>query len=301
MPARSNDFQKLVKAINRHLAPSDAVISESAMLYDAESETNREIDILVQSTLIGCDLKIGIEVTAEANPMEVRKVESFREKHRKVHINQTIIVSKKGFTDSAKKYAAKNNIKLLTFGSAKTENWLKTFERLKGLSIYGRKYTLRSVSADCAADKIQAGFTWDVGIMVSTAGGQVTLSQFAGDQFMAAEISKHAFKQLMEHEKSNTDPLVEVGFNLNEQFVFTDPAGRTASPQTTTVVMAYRTNYQGLDTQQISYDGGDMLVGGFFDEGTKRHAHVVFNEKDGHLKGTIEVSENFIPSHEGNQ
>ena len=94
MPARTNEFQKLVKVINHHLVPTGAKITESAMLYDSESEINREIDILVESTLLNCDIKIGIECTTNRRPLDVRIIESYREKHRKVGINQTVIVSK---------------------------------------------------------------------------------------------------------------------------------------------------------------------------------------------------------------
>jgi hypothetical protein len=295
MPARTNDFQKLVKVINRHLAPTDAKITESAMLYDPESETDREIDILVESTLLNCNIKIGIECTAVGSPLEIRPIESFKEKHRKVGINQTVVVSKNGFTDSAKKYATKNHIKLLTFNSAKSENWLKTFDRLKSLSIYGRNYFLRNVSATFTQDKAEPGFIFDQQVTVINDGGPVPIIKFAGDLFVSADISTRAFKELKENEESATDPWVEVGFQLDEKYEFRDQAGRVAKPQSITVVMGYKSKYRSLDTKQVSYDGNDLVVGGFFDNRAGDFAHLALNEVDGKIIGTLEVGEKFMP------
>lgn len=293
MPARSNHFQKLVKAINHHLAPAGAKVTESAMLYDSEAETDREIDILVESTILNCSLKIGIECTTEAAPLDVRKIESFKEKHRKVGINKTIVVAKNGFSDSAKKYAEKHNIRLLTFKAAQKENWAKKFELLQGLSVYGRNYHLRSVSAVIAEDRATTGFSFDIGTVVSTAEGQVPLAKFAGDLFISSEVSKTAFKELMENEKNGNDPWVEVGFDLHEQHEFTDSTGKTARPKSIAIVMGYKSNYRSLETKQVEYDGQDMVVGGFFDKSGS--AHVAIGEVDGKLSGTLEVSENLMP------
>lgn len=293
MPARSNHFQKLVKAINHHLAPTGAKVTESAMLYDSEAETNREIDILVESTILNCPLKIGIECTTEAAPLDVRKIESFKEKHRKVGINKTIVVAKNGFSDSAKKYAEKNNIRLLTFKAAQKENWTKKFERLQGLSIYGRNYHIRSISAVIAEDRSTTGFSFDIGTVVSTAEGQVPLAKFAGDLFIESGISKTAFKELIENERNGKHPWVEVGFDLHEQHEFTDSTGKTAKPKSIVIVMGYKSNYRSLETKQVEYDGQDLVVGGFFDKSGS--AHVAIGEVDGKLSGTLEVSENFMP------
>lgn len=293
MPARTNHFQKLVKTINQHLAPAGAKITESAMLYDSEAETDREIDILVESTILNCSLRIGIECTTERAPLDVRKIESFKEKHRKVGINQTIIVSKNGFSDSSKKYAQKNNIRLLTFKAAQKENWGKKFERLQGLSLYGRSYTLRSISAVIENNNATPGFSFDIDTVVSTTEGQIPLAKFAGDLFVSTEVSKKAFKDLIENENKGNDPWIEVGFDLHEQYEFTDSAGKTARPKTITIVMGYKSNYRSLETKRVEYDGQDMVVGGFFDKDGS--AHIAIGEVDGKISGTLEVSENFLP------
>jgi hypothetical protein len=295
MPARTNDFQKFVKVTNHHLAPAGAKITESAMLYDAEAETNREIDILVESTLLNCNIKIGIECTAISSPLEIRQIESFKEKHRKIGINQTVIVSKNGFSDSAKKYAVKNHIKLLTFNSAKSENWLKTFERLQSLSIYGRNYFLRNVSVVMGDEDAEIGFVFNNEVKVIDNGQAVEIDRFAGNLFASANVAKLAFKELKENEESGPEPWIELGVQLGGKYEFRDEAGRVVKPQSISIVMGYKSKYRSLDVKQVSYDGKDMVVGGFFDDGKGDFAHVAFSEVDGKIVGTLEVGEKFMP------
>lgn len=107
MPARSNEYQRLVYLINRALAQSEAQIIESAMLYDSEAQTDREIDILLKSKISGHEILIGIECTSVKNPVDLVRLEGLKEKHRKVGINKTVVVSRSGFTKTAKDYARK--------------------------------------------------------------------------------------------------------------------------------------------------------------------------------------------------
>ncbi|PPT30109.1 restriction endonuclease [Xanthomonas arboricola] len=295
MPARTNDFQKLVKVINRRLAGTGVTITESAMLYDPISETNREIDILIEANVVHQPIKIGIECTAVAHALDVRAIESFKEKHRNVGINKTIVVSRRGFTSTAKIYAEKNHIKLLTFGDAKSENWPKTFNRLKGLSIYGRRYFLREIFLEFRTGTKEPDFIVDHNLYVLQAGEKVPLIQFAGKAFQNSGITKHAFNELKANEV-NPDPFIQVGFLLDEKFEFFDSTGRLARPHGLTVVMGYKSKYHDLGIQSISYDGRDIAAGGFFDGASNEFAHVAINEVDGELLATVEVSDNFLPN-----
>lgn len=293
MPARTNDFQRLIKVINKHLAPADAKVTESAMLYDAEADIEREVDILVESTILNCNIKIGIECTALKSSLDVRRIEGFREKHRKLGINQTIVVAKNGFSKSAKNYAQKNNIKLLTFGAATQENWRKNFERLKDLSMYGRNYYLRSLYIVCKNGFSEADFKFDVSVKVKTINGYVSLESFAGNLFISAEVSKRACKELIENESRGDDPWVKVGFELGEMYEFEDSLGRVLRPQLMEVTMNYKSNYRKLSLEQGTYDGQPIVAGGYSDKNS--HAHIVFDERKGELVGTVEFSSDLFP------
>lgn len=294
MPARTNDYQKLVKIINRSLAPSNAKITESAMLYDSESETEREIDILIESNLLNCNIKIGVECTATSRPLDVRAIESFREKHRKVGINQTIVVSKKGFASTAKKYAKKNNIRLLTFNDAKSENWSKKFERLKDLSIYARNYSLRSLSV-VFPESANEKFVFDNHVEVKVNDELISVHQFAMDCFQSANVSKLASRELKANEEGGDDPWVELGFDLKEDYLFKDKNGLEAKPIQMVIVMNYKSNYSDLNPRQVEYDGTDLVVGSSFDENNNNLANFVVKDKDGKLVANLEADKNLFP------
>lgn len=296
MPARTNEFQKLVKVINHSLAPSDAKITESAMLFDPEAEYDREIDILIESNLLNCNIKIGIECTATSRPLDVRTIESFKEKHRKVGIHQTVVVSKNGYSSPAKNYAKKHNIKLLTFNNAKKENWSKQYERLKNLSMYARKYTLKYISLTIP-EQSGGDFVFDNLVTVFDKGVPIPVNKFAVDAFQSSEVSKKAPKELMDNELGGSEqPWVEVGFVLNKQYVFRDKSGVEVRPQDMIVVMNYKSNYHDLESKQVDYDGSDLVIGSTIDEETKESlASVAINEIDGKLIAKLGVSPEIFP------
>jgi len=76
MPPRTNEFQKLVKIINKHLAPADAKITESAMIFDREAGINREVDILIETNVLNCNIKIGVECTTTSRKLDIKKLKN---------------------------------------------------------------------------------------------------------------------------------------------------------------------------------------------------------------------------------
>lgn len=294
MPARTNYFQKLVKVINRRLAGSGAKITESAMIFDTEAETDREVDILIEGSTNGVPFRIGIECTDPAKPLEIRPIEGFREKHRKLGITQTIVVTSRGFSAPAKRYAEKNGIKLLTVGDATSENWLKTFKHFQDLSIYGRTYFLKSVSFEISPNAVDPEFVFDTKVYTIQDGERVPLVLFAGRTFQNSGITRHAFRELKQNE-TGAEPWIEVGFTLEGAIEFLDSAGRSARPEGLIVVMGYRSKYRELNMKSVSYDGNELAAGGFFDKDGGEFANVAINEVDGALQGSVEVSASLIP------
>ncbi|WP_324019834.1 hypothetical protein [Aeromonas hydrophila] len=296
MPKRTNDFQKLVKIINMHLSPSGAKITESAMLYDLEAETNREVDILVEVEYLNCPIKIGIECTEIVRPADIKIIEGLKEKHRKIGIQQTIVVSKNGFTGTAKKYAAKNNIKLLTFGAARKEQWTSIYERLKGLSMYGRTYFLRSISLNADTNKTDPNFQMSTSVLVRLEEDWIPVAEYAGMLFKLSNVSELAFKELKENEENSNNPWLKVGFNLDNKVEFKDIAGRTIHPQELIAVFGYRSKYRDLNIGEISYDGKELVAGGFYNGKNGEAAHIAIDTGSGNFVGTMEISGSLFPS-----
>jgi hypothetical protein len=295
MPARTNDFQKLVKIINHSLAPVDAKVTESAMLYDSESDTDREVDILIESSVLNCNIKIGIECTEVKRPVDVKMIESFKEKHRKLNINQTVIVSKNGFTNPAKNYAKKNNIKLLSFNSANSENWSKNFERLKNLSMYARNYFVHKVIITASQNNADPQFIFDTTNLVKLSNDWIPLHEFVKQAFTSSNIGLIAAKELRENELSGSDPWVNVGFDLKKEFPFKDKNERIFSPEGMEVTMGYKSNYRELSPKQVKYDDNEFVVGGFFDKANNEFAHIAVKAVDNNLVASVEISTSLFP------
>lgn len=265
------------------------------MLYDHEAETEREVDILIEANVLGCNIMIGVECTTNRRALDIQKLESFVEKHRKLGINQTIIVSKSGYTSSARAYSKKCHLKLLTFDTAKTENWQVSFERFKNLSMYGRNYAIRSIKLLFQKDCATSDFAFSATNLVKVGDKWTPLHEFATTSFTNSKASSIFHKELRENELAVDDPVLEVGFKLDHLYEFKDANGRSAWPDEIILYMGYRSNYRDLASQQVNYDGTPMVVGGFFDDKSKQFASLAISESSGMIQGTLEVSANFLP------
>jgi len=148
LPKRSNEYQRLVLAINQHLASSDATVTESKMLWDPLSEQNREIDILIEDNSGPYKVTIGIECTAKSRPIGVQTMEQLITKHKNVGIQKTVIVSKSGFAVSAKKYAKKMQIDAIPFGQALTKSWPSYLNKAKDIRLFLNSTTIDNIEFD---------------------------------------------------------------------------------------------------------------------------------------------------------
>lgn len=159
MPKRTNDYQRLVVAINQHLASSNATVTESKMLWDPLSEQDREIDILIEDSSGPYKVIIGIECTAKSRPIGVQTMEQLITKHKNVGIQKTVIVSKSGFAVSAKKYAEKMQIDAISFGQALTQSWPSYLNKAKNLHLVLKSTTIDNIEFDVTfledADKVE--------------------------------------------------------------------------------------------------------------------------------------------------
>jgi hypothetical protein len=136
MPKRTNDYQKLVLAVNMHFASKSAKVTESAMLYDASSEQDREIDILLEDDIGGIKILVGVECTAGKRPLTVAKLDEIIAKHKDCGVNKTVIVSKFGFANTTAIKAQKVGVDLISYEAALQKNWSVEFDILAGIQPY---------------------------------------------------------------------------------------------------------------------------------------------------------------------
>jgi len=158
MPKRTNEYQKLILSINKHLSHTDAVVTESRMLWDCEFETDREVDICIEQVVAGTPVIVGIECTDLSRPLGPQKVEALHAKHKNLGIHKTIIVSKSGFTRTVEAFAKKRGVELLSFGKAMKRSWPTYMDKLKEMKIVHYEARMEFISIGFNPEDGQAEF-----------------------------------------------------------------------------------------------------------------------------------------------
>ena len=127
MPKRSNDFQLLVKVIHDAMAKIDgATATESAMLTEPDG-TLREIDILFERSVAGVRLRLAIECRDRSRPSDVEWIDSLIGKFTNLPVDKVIAVSRRGFSEAAKRKASASNIDLRVLSECITHEWSEEF------------------------------------------------------------------------------------------------------------------------------------------------------------------------------
>jgi len=97
MPKRTNDFQTLIKFIYDRITPADGTVTESAMIYDKDSNTLREVDILIEHKISGHTIKIAVECRDRSRKDTIEWIDGLVGKTSSLNVDKVVAVSKKGF------------------------------------------------------------------------------------------------------------------------------------------------------------------------------------------------------------
>ena len=126
MPARSNEFQKLVTLIQRTFAPRGAKVTESAIVEVSGLEGGREIDVLIEGQFGPFELKIAVEAKDKGRKMDLTKFESIVGKYTgdgRVKVNKVVVVSHRGFYKNVQRRAKQLDVELITLAEATETDW----------------------------------------------------------------------------------------------------------------------------------------------------------------------------------
>ena len=108
MPRRTNAFQEVVAILHEHMA-GDAVVEESVLLTHRVTGEEREVDVVVRSTVAGHEVVVSVEATAAGRKADVKWVEQLVKKHEGLPTSKLVLVSQAGFTNAARKQAEAEN------------------------------------------------------------------------------------------------------------------------------------------------------------------------------------------------
>lgn len=145
MPARTNAFQRLVRAIQGHFSRSGTV-TESRFLQDRDTGSPVEVDIVIEEKVGGHNVLVGIECTSGKRKATIEWYREMRAKHADLPIAKTVLVSEPGFTKEVHKKAAKDNVTLLTLGQAQSFKWESLFAKLRDGTVADVRFDLRKFS-----------------------------------------------------------------------------------------------------------------------------------------------------------
>lgn len=134
MPRRSNPFQRLVKGIEAGLAPTEASVTESAMVPNEAGE-EREVDVLIEAEVGGHPIKLAVEARDHARPQDKTWIDNLLGRYRDLPIDHVIAVSSSGFTSGALKKADRVNIETLTLDEALATDWPEEVFRLTAVFV----------------------------------------------------------------------------------------------------------------------------------------------------------------------
>ncbi len=123
MPHRTNAFQQLVHLLEMAAAREDCRVVESVMLPDKQTGELREVDVLIEETVAGHNIRIAVECIDRSRRASVQWVEEMHSKFESLPVHALILVSKKGFTPQAIKKALTYGHEAYEFSELETNDW----------------------------------------------------------------------------------------------------------------------------------------------------------------------------------
>jgi hypothetical protein len=132
VPARTNQFQKLILFIKKHLAPTVA-ITESKMLKDRTTGAEREVDVCLEQEVGGHCVTVSVECTDTARKADVTWVEQMKSKHDRLPTNLLVLASARGFTPEARALAKASGIETLELNALSEEKMGELVGRISAL------------------------------------------------------------------------------------------------------------------------------------------------------------------------
>lgn len=181
MPKRSNEFQKLIRLIEERVAPSGAIVEESAMIPDNHDGTLREVDVLVRIPAGDREIRIGIECRDHKRKADLHWIEQMKTKYETLPIDRRVAVSRRGFSAAALAKARLWNIETLSLQSAERTDWAKKTERMTIIRVEHSLMPAITVLLQSGSDLVRWSIDNAADFTMDLPHGPSTLMQFLED------------------------------------------------------------------------------------------------------------------------
>lgn len=112
MPKRTNDFQQLVREIQRALNGTSATVEESAMVRNPASDSLEEIDILVTFSQGEMEFRVGFSCRDHGRRGDKDWIRHLAKQREEMGLSRMVAVHSSGFSKQTRKLAVTENITL---------------------------------------------------------------------------------------------------------------------------------------------------------------------------------------------
>jgi hypothetical protein len=152
MPARTNDFQRLIAVVQSHLDPGSTV-AESQLLSDISTGTKREVDIVVSGKVGSQPVLVSIECRDRRRSPDVTWIDEMQTKHSRLPTNVLVLVSHNSFTSEALRIATLYGIRCLLLNDVDAAAPDRLFPDVQSLWGKAWELTLDRVTASVEASE----------------------------------------------------------------------------------------------------------------------------------------------------
>jgi hypothetical protein len=149
VPARTNEFQQIVKYIYDQISPG-ATVTESGFLKERDG-TLREVDVLIEWKFAGVDLQMAVECREYSREQNIQWVDDLIGKYTDLTVNKVVAISSSKFRPSAKRKAWAHGIDVITVNEALTKDWRAEIERWRFMK---HSFTLMRIATLRASGEI---------------------------------------------------------------------------------------------------------------------------------------------------
>jgi hypothetical protein len=129
-----------MRRIYGQMVPEGANVTESAMLRERGSDSEREVDILVEHEIAGTRIRMAVECRDRARTDSIEWIDGLVGKHRDLDVDTVAAVNKSGFSEPAARKAAARGIETRTLEKALDANWPEGFIGLGTVKVTHRTF-----------------------------------------------------------------------------------------------------------------------------------------------------------------
>lgn len=282
LPARSNEFQRLILVIERALSGTNTTVKESFMFADPVTGEDREIDIALLASIGKHQVVVAVETRDRTRKADVTWIDELIGKYQNTGFS-IVAISKNGFTKNASLKAKVLGIEAISLVDAERKDWPAIF----------RNARLTVISA--ATSHLQARFR----VPDTFRGSWITggdRAQYDNAEIVVEGKSKPVheiiddladlvdFADMALDGRINEEGKVQVGFNMPHGSKVTKPG----EPDIPIARIDIRMDADISDSSNIELVGSklgeELIIHGFAEhEGHELHVVAVVVDQDGPL------------------